>query len=170
MDVLITARVHSSDDGKAILAAFREKAVADNYVVSQAALVKRGNGNTETLETFDSGAKTSNDTLLGGVAGGILGLAAGPVGALVAGGLGALAGSVKDDDEEWKGSGMISYAASRLRSGELAVIALAREDDENALDSIFRQYATLPFREDAAQADEALRAAEKEAIRKELTS
>ena len=85
-DVLITARVVSANEGKAILAAFRDKAVTGNYIVSQAALVKRDSGKTVIADTFDSGAKTGNDTLLGGLVGGIVGLAAGPVGALVTGG------------------------------------------------------------------------------------
>lgn len=169
-DVLITARVVSANEGKAILAAFRDKAVTGSYIVSQAAVVQRQNGRTVTIESFDSGAKTGNDTLLGGVVGGIVGLAAGPVGALVAGGLGALAGSVKDDEDEWKGSGAISYAASRLRDDELAVITLAREDEENALDAVFRQYAAIPYREDVSKVREALRNAGKEAMKKDLTT
>ena len=133
-------------------------------------MVKRVNGRTVTIESFDSGAKTSNDTLLGGVVGGIVGLAAGPVGALVAGGLGALAGSVKDDEDEWKGSGVLAYAASRLRDGELAVITIAREDEENALDVIFRRYDALVYREDVSKVDEVLRAEEKKAVKKDLTT
>ena len=169
-DVLITARIVSANEGKAILAAFRDKAVTGNYIVSQAALVKRDSGKTVIADNFDSGAKTGNDTLLGGLVGGIVGLAAGPVGALVTGGLGALAGSVKDDEDEWKGNGAISYAASRLRDGELAVITLAREDEENALDAVFRQYAAIPYREDVSKVREALRDAEKEAMKKDLTT
>ena len=169
-DVLITARVVSANEGKAVLAAFREKAVAGNYIISQATLVKRVSGRTVTIESFDSGAKTSNDTLFGGVVGGIVGLAAGPVGALVAGGLGALAGSVKDDEDEWKGSGVLAYAASRLRDGELAVITIAREDEENALDVIFRRYDALVYREDVSKVDEVLRAEEKKAVKKDLTT
>ena len=108
--------------------------------------------------------------MLGGVVGGLVGLAAGPVGALVVGGLGALAGSAKDEDDELTGTTMISRASGNLRNGELAVITLAREKTENALDALLRQYAVKILREDAAKAREELRQAEKEAIKRDLTS
>lgn len=74
----------------------KARSVTNDYVVSQAIIAKNTEGSIKTLDGFDTGAQTSNDTAVGGLIGFLLSIAGGPLGMMIMGGYGALIGSAVD--------------------------------------------------------------------------
>ena len=70
--------------------------MTNDYVVSQAIIAKNTEGSIRTLDGFDTGAQTSNDTAVGGLIGFLLSIAGGPLGMMIMGGYGGLIGSAVD--------------------------------------------------------------------------
>ncbi|RGG69115.1 hypothetical protein DWW95_10230 [Ruminococcus sp. AF17-6LB] len=70
--------------------------MTNDYVVSQAIIAKNTEDSIKTLDGFDTGAQTSNDTAVGGLIGFLLSIAGGSLGMMIMGGYGALIGSAVD--------------------------------------------------------------------------
>lgn len=83
-------------EGFQALSELKARSVTNDYVVSQAIIAKNTEGSIRTLDGFDTGAQTSNDTAVGGLIGSLLGIAGGPLGMMIMGGYGALIGSAVD--------------------------------------------------------------------------
>ena len=66
------------------------------YLVSQMAIVKKMGNNVQLEDEFDTGMKTSDDTISGGLIGALIGILGGPLGILLGGGIGTLIGSSID--------------------------------------------------------------------------
>ncbi len=133
----------------------------DNSFVSEAALVKKENGTLRVLDSFDSGKDTTNDTMIGGLVGGLFGILGGPLGVLLMGSYGALIGNLLDTGDAIDNASLIEQIAGKLSDNDVAIIALAEENNEAILDSRFAPFKTLVLRYDAdAVADEVEKAEE----------
>ena len=121
---------------------------------------------------------------VGGLVGALVGVLGGPIGVLLGGSYGMLVGSVKDADDTLYGVSLLEQTALKMKDGEVAVIGLAFEEDEEVLDQRLGRFKTTIVRFDAATvaaeveeaqqlADEMARQArkelrdEKKAVRKE---
>ena len=62
------------------------------WIVTEAALIKKDGDQFKTLELFDSQAHTVDDTLTGSLIGMCVGILGGPIGVLLGGSYGALVG------------------------------------------------------------------------------
>ena len=122
----------------------------EKSIVSQAVLAKKEDGVIKTLDSFDSGAATLDDTLLGGLAGACIGILGGPIGVLLGGSYGALLGSAMDTADALDQASMIAQVADKIQDGECVIVALAAEEDEAILDEKFKNYHTTTLRYDAA--------------------
>ena len=168
-DNLISAIVHREKEAYRAMVDLRQAPRTAQYVLSQVSMVKRSGGKIVTVDSFDTGYKTENDTVAGGLVGGVVGLLCGPAGVLAGGAMGAVAGGVVDSADEQMGNSMIERMAGQLRDGDVAIIALAHEEDRSALDAAFAQYGVFVTRADSMEAAREVRKAERDKDKQFLT-
>ena len=141
-------------EGFQALSEMRQQAVADTYMVSAAALVKKTGDACFYLDGFDTGAHTQNDAVIGGLIGMVVGIIGGPLGVLLGGSYGG---------DAVFGASMLDQIADKLDDGMVALVALAAEETTDALDTVLSAYDTVIARFDAeAVAEEVDRAYEKQ--------
>lgn len=93
-----------------------------------------------------------------------IGILGGSLGMLLGGSYGALVGSTVDAGEAVFGASMLDQIADKLDDGMVALVALAAEKDEAAIDAKLSAFDTVIARFDAeAVAEEVDRAYEKQA-------
>lgn len=132
------------------LTELKQKPAAEKSLLAQAFLVKKEGGAMKVLDSFDTGADTADDTVIGGLVGGLCGILAGPLGVLLMGSYGALVGSILDTDDALNDASLIEQIAGKLQDNEVAIIGLASEEDEAALNEKFGKFKTTIMRYDAA--------------------
>jgi uncharacterized membrane protein len=118
--------------------------------ISQAALVKKENGSLRLLDSFDTGVNTRDDTAIGGTIGALFGILGGPIGVLLGGSYGALIGSALDSGDSLSDASKIEQIAGKMVDGEVAIICLASEEDEEILNSRLNRFKVIIARYDAA--------------------
>ena len=141
----------------------------DYYFIDQAAIVKKENGEYVVKEEYDSGVKTADDTVKGGLIGGLLGLLGGPVGVLLGGGAGAAIGGIKDTADFLKDFDLADYAFAHIGEGETVLLLLADEKGNAALNEKLNAFdVTIRRFSVSAVLNELKRAAELQARREAL--
>lgn len=118
--------------------------------LTQAILVKKADEKLTALDGFDTGADTLDDTAVGGLVGGLMGIVGGPIGVLLMGSYGAMVGSILDAGDAIDDASLIEQIAQKLVDNEVAIIALANEEDEAILDKELNKFKTTVMRYDAA--------------------
>ena len=118
--------------------------------ITQAMLVKKENGTLKTLDGFDTGENTMDDTAIGGMVGALFGILGGPIGVLLGGSYGALVGATFDSVDALGDACMLEQIAGKLDDGDVALIGLASEENEAILDGKLGSFKTLIARFDAA--------------------
>ena len=136
-------------EGFQALTELRQKPVTEEYAVSAGALLKKKGENCDVLDGFDTGIDSANDTAIGGLLGMTIGILGGPIGMLLGGTYGALAGANLDTAESVFGMSMLEQIADKLDDGMVAIVALADEKKEAALDERFADYDVVIARFDA---------------------
>ena len=86
---------------------------------------------------YQDGYDETDNTAFGGVIGAVVGLLGGPVGVLLGAGIGLVAGMAMDDKDIDDDDSLMEYCASELTPGATALVMLAKEDREDALDAQF---------------------------------
>ncbi|MCR4610633.1 MAG: DUF1269 domain-containing protein [Lachnospiraceae bacterium] len=122
---------------------------ADNFI-SQAALVKKKNGTLSLLDSFDTGANSSDNVAMSGLIGMAIGILGGPIGILLGGSIGALTGMGIDAMDSKDEASFIQCVAAKLDDDDVAIIALASENNEDYFDGRLSAYKTTIVRYDAA--------------------
>ena len=125
----------------------------DKYLVSQAAIVKRENGEVVVKDDFITGLRAGDDTLKGGLIGGLLGLLGGPLGALLGAGAGAIIGEIKDASDTIKDLTIGDAVSECIAEGETALIILADEKGDAALTDRLNAFAGAFTRISSAEAE-----------------
>ena len=115
------------------LSELRRAAATDNYVISQAVIVKKESNQVIPQDGFDTGAATANDTWKGGLIGSLVGILGGPLGILLGSSMGLAIGSAVDLGDAVKNASLIERAEDCIVDGETALIILAEEQFETAL-------------------------------------
>ena len=128
----------------------KQNPASEKALISQAVLAKKENGEIKVIDSFDTGAFTLDDTLVGGLAGAFIGILGGPIGILLGGSYGALLGAMVDSGDALDQASMIEQVANKTMDGEMVIVALASEDDEAVLDAQFAKFDTTVMRYDAA--------------------
>lgn len=135
-----------------------------NSLIAQAVLVKKENGLLIPAESTDFTADSTEGAWTGGLIGAWLGMLGGPVGVLLGGSFGALIGSDAGAAQTVGEACLLENAAQKLDDGSTALVILAQEADEAALDQFFARFRTVVLRRDAAAVQqEVLAAAEAQA-------
>ena len=167
MESVISTIFKVESEGYQALTELKQQPVSEGLAVSQAALIKKiGNGFT-LLDSFDTGATTSDDTVIGGLVGGLFGILGGPIGMLLTGSIGALVGSAIDTGDAVRSATLMEKVTEQFTDGEVAIIALAQESDSGAFERRIMKFSTAgTVREDAAEVAEEVRRAQE--LQKEL--
>ena len=166
MQNIITAIFKVESEGYQAITTLRQVPVTDNSAILQMSLVKKVGTGLSICDSFDSGAHTTDDTLHGGVIGGLLGILGGPIGVLLSGSTGALIGSAIDAKDARNSASLIETVADKLQDGDVALIALAEEATESDLDRKLSKFDVEILRYDAAVIAEEVEEAEK--LQKEM--
>ena len=171
---IVAAVFDVESEGYQAMTTLSKTPIIEETSILQMALVKRENGAVKVCDSYDSGIHTTDDTLLGGLLGGLLGVLGGPVGVLLMGSYGTLAGSMVDTADALDTATVIEKVSEKLVDGEIALIMLVEEINEDEIDSKLKGFKVTIARFDAAvvaeeveQAAEAQKEMERQA-RKEL--
>ena len=122
-----------------------------NYTISQAMIVKRASGKLNVMDGFINGITTGDDTWMGGLLGGLIGILGGPIGVLLGGSVGMLVGGAVDAGEMAGDTSLLEKAGDSIADGETAVILLAQEEYETALTAKLNDFDVSITRLDAAE-------------------
>ena len=161
--------VNYENESDAYQALTELKALNDYYFIDQAAIVKKENGEYVIKEEYDSGVKTADDTVKGGLIGSLLGLIGGPVGVLLGGGAGATIGGIKDTADFLKVFDLADYAYAHIGEGETVLLLLADEKGNATLNEKLNAFdVTIKRASVPAVENELKRAAELQARRERL--
>ena len=88
-----------------------------NYTISQAMIVKRENGKLNVMDGFVNGITTGDDTWMGGLLGGLIGILGGPIGVLLGGSVGMLVGGAVDAGEMVGDTSLLEKAGDSIADG-----------------------------------------------------
>jgi uncharacterized membrane protein len=158
---IVGAMFASEEEARKAMEALAETPEINGTTILQMSLMKRKGGELKLCDNFTSENLTSNDTVKGGLIGGLIGILGGPIGALLGGATGALLGGAADIDNEDTSKTLIEQAAQKLEEGDLALIMLVDEGEENALDRQLLKYNVYIVRYDAETIAKEVEEAEK---------
>ena len=171
---IVAAIFDVESEGYQAMSTLSRPPIIEETAILQMALVKRENGALKLCDSYDSGIHTTDDVLLGGLLGGLVGILGGPLGVLLMGSYGALAGSLVDTGDALDSATVMEKVAEKLVDGEVALIVLVDEVDEDVIDNRLNAFKVTIARFDAvviAEEVEQAREAEREMerlVRKEL--
>ena len=149
LNVLVTVFKVESEGYQAFTELKKNVSTAD-YFVSEATLIKKEDGDYKVLDAFDSGAHTVDDTMIGSLVGMCLGVLGGPIGVMLGASLGTMIGMSNDALDALDGVSMLEQIIGKLEDGTVALIGLADEESEEALDAQLSKYDAVIARFDAA--------------------
>lgn len=163
MQNVIVTLFNVESEGYQAITELKNNPGSDASFVSEAALIRKTGTSYNVLDGFDTGAHSTNDTVKGTLIGMCVGILGGPIGMLLGAGIGSLAGMSMDADDVSLGTSMLEQIISKIQDGDLALIALADEEDESILDAKLTRYDATMIRCDAAVvAQEVVKAQEME--------
>ena len=166
MENIIIVNFNVESEAYQALTELKTNAVTNNYVVSQALLVKNTDGKMNTLDAFDTGIETRNDTRMGGLIGALLGVAGGPLGMVIMGGYGALIGSAVDWGDAAQNASLMEHVLDCVTEDKAVLIAVVQEETESAFDTNFEKFQAEVTRFDAAEV--AAEVAEAQRVQEEM--
>jgi len=147
---IIAAIFDVESEGYQAMTQLSRTPIIEETSILQMVLVKRENGTLKVCDSYDSGAHTTDDTLLGGLLGGLVGVLGGPVGMLLMGSYGALVGSLVDTGDALDTQTLMERVADKLQDGDVALIMLAEEINEEEVDNALKGFKVTIARFDAA--------------------
>ena len=158
---IVGALFTNESEAREAMAALSETPQINGTTIYQISLVKRKEGVLKLCDNFSSEYLKSNDAVKGGLIGGLIGILTGPVGMLLGGAAGALLGKAGETNKKDESAALIEQAAQKLEEGDIALIALVEETDENILDHAMVKYNAIIVRYDAEVISKELEEAEK---------
>ena len=150
MDNVVTAIFEEENEAYRAFSEIKPNMVGQTCVIAQLALLKKKDGHILMVDGADSGVTTTDDTRVGGLIGLVVGVLGGPLGMLFGGAMGSLIGRMVDAEDARQGISMIEQVSSKFQEGDVALVALARENDETMLDAMLSPYKATVIRHDAA--------------------
>ena len=112
-------------------------------------MVKNENGKITIKDSVDFDDTSREYATIGGIVGGLIGILSGPIGVIIGYGIGSLAGAASGSMTDATDNSLIEEVTTKLLEGDVAVIALVHEEDENILNHVFAPYKTNIMRWDA---------------------
>lgn len=119
---------------------------SEQFMLSQAALLKKSNSRISFQDGFDTGERTRDDTWKGSLIGGLIGLLGGPLGMLLGLGIGSVVGLAKDAGEAEEEASLITAITSRMKEQDVALVVLAQEQNEAYYDRLLEKFDVVTVR------------------------
>ena len=160
---IVGAMFADENEARQAMDALIQTSRINGTTIYQISLVKRKNGELKLCDNFTSPYLADDDTLKGGVIGGLVGLLSGPIGVLVGETAGMLIGDAVDTKNIHDSQDLIERVAQRLEEGDMALIMSVEEADEGILDHMLVKYNTYVVRFDAEYIAKEVEEAEKRA-------
>ena len=160
---IVGAMFADENEARQAMDALIQTSRINGTTIYQISLVKRKDGELKLCDNFTSPYLTDDDTLKGGVIGGLVGLLSGPIGVLVGETAGMLIGDAVDTKNIHDSQDLIERVAQRLEEGDMALIMSVEEADEGILDHMLVKYNTYVVRFDAETIAKEVEEAEKRA-------
>ncbi|MGN0814931.1 MAG: DUF1269 domain-containing protein [Candidatus Coproplasma sp.] len=132
MDNIIVAIFEEEGEAYKAFTEVKHDLISSACKVTQLALIKRQDGRIVKCDMIDTGIDTTDDTRIGALVGSLVGLFVGPISFLLGGTVGALIGHSKDSSDAENNMSLIERVCSKLQEGEIALVALAYEENESA--------------------------------------
>ena len=142
-----------------ILTTLRNKPEDKGFKISHGALVKKKAGELSLEDGFVAEDEKGRGWT-GGLIGGLAGLLAGPVGMLVGMGAGVLIGNAADEKNVEEVALLLKKAGEGIEDGDTALLLMAQEQDETALEQAFGDFNISVMRVEAQQISDQIKAAE----------
>lgn len=134
-----------------ILADIKSKFVGKNYVITQAAVVRKENDKLTFKDGFEVASNGNIGFLNGGLLGSFIGILGGPLGIIFGGTIGALMGGRHGDKEDKKVMSIFEDVSKYLVNDHYGLILLVGESDVSELDNFLNKYESETIlRKDAA--------------------
>ena len=177
MNNIIVTQFNVTSEAYQAFTELKKTAPSKEFLISQMVLLEKHEGKISQKDAFDSGAETSDDTVMGGLIGSIVGILGGPLGVLLGFSFGTAAGSVVDMSDISDSNSLLDTVAKKMKEGSTAIILLAQEGDNSIYNALAKKYASETVRWDAAviqeevdQAAKAQREVEKAARKAKIKS
>lgn len=148
MQNVVAVIFKTESEGYQAMSELRQYPITEQTAIMQMMLVKRENNAFNVCESYDS--NLGDGMMVGGVVGSLVGILGGPIGVLLLGSYGALLGSAIDAGDAIADSALIETVAEKMVEGEVALVMLADEESEIALDAKLQKYDVEIARFDAA--------------------
>lgn len=139
MQNVVTAIFNVESEAYQVFAQIRRKPFGENYVVAEAAQLKREADGVKVEDAFDAADVTSDDTALGMATGAVAGILAGPLGVLLGAWTGTLTGAAFDAADTIDSMALLEATAAKLLEGDVAIVALV-DEEEPAFDAAFEGF------------------------------
>lgn len=134
-------------------------------IIKQAVLVKNQDGVLQAVESFAcDNPDYTDDTWIGTLIGGCLGVLGGPIGILLGAGLGTVTGASVDADDIVRDASLLERISVSVPEGSAAILVLAYEMDPTDLDCRFGKYSAKISRFDAATVQDEIEEANRLAL------
>ena len=166
--VIVNCKVPS--EAYQILSMLRQDLDNASYTISHAGIVKKEAGKLSLEDGFVSGSPADDRGWTGGLIGSLVGLLAGPLGVLLGGSVGALIGDSMDRKEMEGKSALLEKASECLTDGETALLLMAQEKNEAALEEKLKDFQISVTRMDAKEIAAEIAHAEKQERLKEAAA
>ena len=147
--VLVNFEVES--EAYQALSELKRAAASEDFVVSQACVVKKEEEGVKLQDGFDTGVESRNDALRGGLLGALIGIIGGPLGVVLGYAGGSLVGMAVDGADTARNVSLIGQVAESMEEGKTSLIALVSEKDELSFDVNFTKFDARVTRLDAAE-------------------
>lgn len=147
--LLVNFKVRSQADEA--FSKLSKESLKNSFTINQMILAIKKEKGIDIEDIYDSGIDTTDDTLIGGLLGGVVGVFSGPIGLLLFGSLGAVIGSSLDATDASDNMSILKQVSDVLDRNEVAIIALIQERDEEDLNRVLEKYEAEIVRFDAAE-------------------
>ena len=124
------------------LADIKEKYVGENYIITQAAVVKKESDKLSFKDGFEVNKNGNIGFLNGGLLGSFIGIIGGPLGVIFGGTIGALIGGSHGEKADKKVVGIFEDVSKYLVNDHYALILLTSESNTSELDNFLNKYET----------------------------
>ncbi|WP_101773607.1 DUF456 domain-containing protein [Peptostreptococcus faecalis] len=156
MENMVMARFKNLEDAKSVYTYMKNSAIDSNidFKALQIVLLENDEGRINVLDQYTEKLSEFGKTVIGGLAGLVLGVMIGPFAGFVLGGVGAMIGSGFDITDQSESEGMLYQMYSRIYHGDIVILAIVQEEDELVLNSAVGKKAIDIYRWNAAEIKE----------------
>lgn len=151
MENVIAVTFSEENEAYRAFSEIKQSMISQSCIIAHLALLKKRDGHIVVADAADSGVTTTDDTRFGGMMGMLVGILGGPLGMLFGMAMGSMIGRLKDAGDARVGASMLEQVAAKLADGDVALVALAQENDEKMLDAKLSPYKVTTTRYPAAE-------------------